>query len=62
MDIVWLYALGSVAVVSIVSLIGILTLSMKESRLRSILIYLVSFSAGALALRSNYPCLFLAAF
>lgn len=45
---VWLYAIGSVAIVSIVSLIGILTLSVKEFRLRSILIYLVSFSAGAL--------------
>ncbi len=44
----WLYALASVALVSIVSLVGIFTLSIKESRLRSILIYLVSFSAGAL--------------
>ena len=48
MDMVWLYAIASVAVVSVVSLIGILTLSVNESRLRSILIYLVSFSAGAL--------------
>lgn len=48
MDIVWLYALASVALVSIVSLIGIVTLSVKQERLKKILIYLVSFSAGAL--------------
>jgi zinc and cadmium transporter len=45
---VWLYALASVALVSVVSLIGILTLSINAARLRSILIYLVSFAAGAL--------------
>jgi zinc and cadmium transporter len=44
----WIYALASVALVSIVSLVGILTLSVNAARLRSVLIYLVSFAAGAL--------------
>lgn len=45
---VWLYALGSVAIVSVVSLVGILTLSIKIEKLRKILIYMISFAAGAL--------------
>ncbi len=48
MDMVWLYALASVALVSVVSLIGIVTLSVNQERLKKVLIYLVSFSAGAL--------------
>ncbi len=48
MSMVWLYALGSVGIVSLISLIGALTLTLKEERLRKILIYLVGFSAGAL--------------
>src|SRR3989344_5473638 len=48
MSMVWLYALASVAIVSIISLIGALALSLKEERLRNVLIYLVGFSAGAL--------------
>lgn len=44
----YLYTLVSVLVVSIVSLVGILTLGVKENFLRQILHYLVSFSAGAL--------------
>ncbi|NIA02500.1 MAG: ZIP family metal transporter [Nitrospirae bacterium] len=45
---VWLYSLGSVFIVSLISLIGVFTLSMKIERLRKVLIYMISFSAGAL--------------
>lgn len=48
MSTIWIYSLLSVAVVSLISLVGILTLSIKLERLRKILIYLISFSAGAL--------------
>ena len=45
---VWLYTLVSVFLVSLISLIGILTLSFSTEKLRKALLYLVSFSAGAL--------------
>ncbi len=45
---VWLYSLGSVVVVSLISLVGIFTLSIKIEKLRKILIYMISFAAGAL--------------
>ena len=45
---VWLYALISVAIVSIISLIGILTLSFSDRLLRKMLLFLVSFAAGSL--------------
>lgn len=49
MDIqIWLYTLASVLVVSVLSLVGILTLSMKAERLKKLLIYFVSFAVGAL--------------
>ncbi|MBI4182145.1 MAG: ZIP family metal transporter [Candidatus Aenigmarchaeota archaeon] len=44
----WGYALGSVVLVSLVAFVGILTLSLQAERLRSVLLYLVGFSAGAL--------------
>lgn len=44
----WTYPLLSVTLISFLSLIGVLTLAVNEQRLRKILIYLVSFSAGAL--------------
>jgi len=44
----WLYALASVFVVSAISLIGIVTISIKEEKLAKILLYLVGFSAGGL--------------
>ena len=44
----WLYSLLSVLIVSLTSLMGIVTFSVKESMLRDVLLYLVSFSAGAL--------------
>ena len=43
-----IYSIASVIIVSLISLIGLASISMKEDRLRRILIYLVSFSAGAL--------------
>jgi len=45
---IYTYTIGSVAVVSLISLIGILTLSLKERVLHSILFVLVSVAAGAL--------------
>lgn len=45
---VWLYSLGSVVVVSLISLVGIFTLSIKIERLKKVLIYMISFAAGAL--------------
>lgn len=45
---VWIYTLLAVLVVSLVSLVGIVTLSLNHKRLKNILFYLVSFSAGAL--------------
>ncbi len=44
----YLYIFGSVLVTSLISLVGVFTLGLQEKKLRSILLYLVSFSAGAL--------------
>ncbi|MEK6892923.1 MAG: ZIP family metal transporter [Nanoarchaeota archaeon] len=48
MNSVWLYSLISVFLVSLVSFIGAFTLAIKKKKLQKILIYLISFSAGAL--------------
>lgn len=45
---VWFYTLASVFVVSLISLVGIVALLFRETLLKQILIYLVSFSAGSL--------------
>lgn len=45
---IWFYSLGSVAIVSLISLIGIFTISIKTEVLKKILIYMISFAAGAL--------------
>ena len=45
---IWIYSLVSVLIVSLISFVGVFTLSMQSARLRKILIYLISFSAGAL--------------
>jgi zinc and cadmium transporter len=45
---VWIFTLASVFLVSVISLVGILTLSLNDKILKKILIILVSFSAGAL--------------
>lgn len=47
MDTIWLYTLGSVLLVSLVSLVGVVALSLRQEFLHKILTYLVSFSVGA---------------
>lgn len=44
----WFYTLVSVLIVSLISFIGVLTISIKADKLKKILLYMVSFSAGAL--------------
>jgi len=48
MTITLIYIFGSVFFVSLISFVGVLLLFFGEKRLRQILLYLVSFSAGAL--------------
>ncbi len=48
MNFAWLYGLASVVFVSLISLVGVLTFSLKEEDLKKTLLYLVSFSAGGL--------------
>jgi zinc and cadmium transporter len=43
-----IYTLVSVLIVSLISLIGVITLSVKTDNLKKILIYFLSFSAGAM--------------
>jgi len=45
---VWAYALTSVLIVSLISFVGVLTFSIKTDKLKKVLLYMVSFSAGAL--------------
>ena len=45
---IWIYTLVAVFVVSLISLIGIFTLSFDQKKIYKVLIYLVSFSAGTL--------------
>lgn len=45
---VWIYSLGSVIGVSLVSLVGVVTFKWREDEVRPFLLVLVSFSAGAL--------------
>jgi len=45
---IWIYSLLSVFIVSLIALVGIATLSVKVDKLKKFLIYMVSFSAGAL--------------
>ena len=45
---VWLYTIISVLAVSIIGLIGIFFLSIKSEKLEKLLVYMISFSAGAL--------------
>ena len=44
----WFYTIFSVFLISAISLIGVFTLAINQKRLNKILLYLVSFSAGAL--------------
>lgn len=45
---IWIYSLFSVLIVSLIAFIGIITFPIKEKRLKNILLYFISFSAGAL--------------
>ena len=45
---IWFYSLSSVFLVSLISLIGLFTFSIKEETLKKILLYFVSFSVGGL--------------
>ena len=45
---IWIYTFVSVALVSLISLIGIFTLTLKEFVLKRMLLYLVSFAVGGL--------------
>jgi len=45
---VWVYSLASVAVVSALSLVGILTFLLRRELQKSLLLYMVSFSVGGL--------------
>jgi len=45
---IWIYTLASVFIVSLISLIGIFTLSIKKKKLNKGLIYLVSLATGTL--------------
>lgn len=46
--VIWLYTIGSVIIVSLISLIGIFSISMDQKRLAKMLLFMVSFAAGAL--------------
>ena len=45
---VWAWTIGSVIVISLISLIGVVTLSLNKTKLRAILLFLVSFAVGGL--------------
>ena len=48
MEEVWLYAFASVIIISVISLVGLFTLSINQKKLKKGLIFLVSFAAGGL--------------
>ncbi|MFA5389046.1 MAG: ZIP family metal transporter [Candidatus Omnitrophota bacterium] len=45
---IWLWTLGSVLAISLISLIGVITLSLNKAKLQAILAFLVSFAVGGL--------------
>jgi len=45
---VWVYAIGSVVLVSLISFIGLFLFYWKSRKVRSVLIYFIAFSVGAL--------------
>ncbi|MDP4007559.1 MAG: ZIP family metal transporter [Candidatus Peregrinibacteria bacterium] len=45
---IWLYSIVSVSIVSLISLVGLFTLSIKVKHLQRVLMFFVSFAAGAL--------------
>ncbi len=48
MMVVWIYTIGSVLIVSLISLIGVFSISLDQKRLTKMLLFMVSFAAGAL--------------
>ena len=48
MNQVWLYSLLSVGAISLLSLVGVFTLSIRVEKLKHFMVYMISFSAGAL--------------
>lgn len=48
MSLIWAQVIVAVLTVSAISLVGVVTLGLKEKFIKSILFYLISFSAGAL--------------
>lgn len=45
---VWIYSLTSVIIVSLIAFIGLISFKIKQDKLQRVLIYFISFSAGAL--------------
>lgn len=45
---VWAWTIGSVIIISLISLIGVVTLSLNKTKLRSMLLFMVSFAVGGL--------------
>ena len=45
---VWLWTIGSVVVISLISLVGVVTLSLNKTKLRAMLLFMVSFAVGGL--------------
>lgn len=48
MNEVWIFTLGSVFIISLIAFVGLLTVAFGKQRLHSLLLVLISFSAGAL--------------
>jgi len=48
MQSVWIYSIGSVLIVSIISLVGVLTIAIKQTYLKQILLFFISFAAGSM--------------
>ena len=48
MHITWFYALGSVVAVSLISLVGIVTIALSERRLQQLIFLMVSLAVGAM--------------
>lgn len=48
MNLIWIYTLVSVVIVSAISLIAVIFLAVSEDKIRKLLLFMVSFAAGAL--------------
>ncbi|MBN3039773.1 MAG: ZIP family metal transporter, partial [Candidatus Omnitrophica bacterium] len=45
---IWIFSISSVVLVSLISLIGVFTLSLRKEVLQKIILFMVSFAVGAL--------------